>query len=90
MGGRCALRVDSSFLLRARFSINHHQSRAVGDFGSLSITIENRPVQSNQKSSVLAALAPFSWGKMKQLSLSVSTVVLRRTTYRETPVTSSS
>lgn len=36
---------------------NRHEIRAVGDFGSLSITLQNRPLQSNPKSSELAALA---------------------------------
>ncbi|HET9389431.1 MAG TPA: aspartate dehydrogenase [Steroidobacteraceae bacterium] len=36
---------------------NRHEIHAVGDFGSLSIMIENRPLQSNPKSSELAALA---------------------------------
>jgi aspartate dehydrogenase len=36
---------------------NRHEIRASGYFGSLAITIENRPLQANPKSSELAALA---------------------------------
>jgi aspartate dehydrogenase len=36
---------------------NRHELHAEGDFGVLSITLENRPLQSNPKSSELAALA---------------------------------
>jgi aspartate dehydrogenase len=36
---------------------NRHEIYAVGDFGSLAITLENRPLEANPKSSELAALA---------------------------------
>jgi aspartate dehydrogenase len=36
---------------------NRHEIRAVGDFGSLTLTLENRPLASNPRSSELAALA---------------------------------
>jgi aspartate dehydrogenase len=36
---------------------NRHEIRASGDFGCLTVTLENRPLRSNPKSSELAALA---------------------------------
>lgn len=36
---------------------NRHEIRAAGDFGTLTVTLENRPLQGNPKSSELAALA---------------------------------
>ena len=36
---------------------NRHEIHAIGDFGSLAIRLENRPLQANPKSSELAALA---------------------------------
>jgi aspartate dehydrogenase len=36
---------------------NRHEIHAVGDFGSLTLTLENRPLASNPRSSELAALA---------------------------------
>jgi len=36
---------------------NRHEIHARGDFGSLDLVLENRPIESNPKSSVLAALA---------------------------------
>jgi aspartate dehydrogenase len=38
-------------------SNNRHEVQAIGDFGSLTITIENRALRSNPRSSELAALA---------------------------------
>jgi aspartate dehydrogenase len=36
---------------------NRHEIHASGDFGSLDLVLENRPIEANPKSSVLAALA---------------------------------
>jgi aspartate dehydrogenase len=36
---------------------NRHELHAIGDFGSLTITLENRPLRGNPRSSELAALA---------------------------------
>jgi aspartate dehydrogenase len=36
---------------------NRHEIRAVGEFGSVHITLENHPLPSNPRSSTLAALA---------------------------------
>lgn len=40
-----------------RAAVNRHEIHAAGEFGCLSVTVENRPLRANPKSSELAALA---------------------------------